>query len=442
MMRILFVQPPKVENSISGIDLSLSEPLALEILSANLFNHDVKILDMRLEDNLEDVLLEFKPHIVATTAFTVEVYKSLDILRKVKEFNREILTIIGGHHATLVPMDFNSEFIDIVVIGEGEYTIREIVEAFEKKKGFADIKGIAVRNNGKLKFTEPRGNISDLDSLPFPNRMLTKKYRDNYFRGLWKPTASIYSSRGCPFKCDFCAMWKIFNGKFRTRSAKRFVDELETISEKFVNFTDDNSLQNISYAREIYNEIKKRNIKKTYKLYGRSDTIVKHPEIVEEWKSIGMELLLIGLESFNDDYLKARNKNNTAKNNEEAIKILHKNGVEVIAYFLVDPNFTEKDFNDLSNYVENLNLKHSIFTILTPFPGTELYEKRYYEMTTHNYELLDVFHAVLPTKLPLREFYINFINLYKKAYSKSDNKFISDDMVTKLTDKFMSAHNL
>jgi len=441
-MKILFVQPPKTEGTISTVDMMLSEPLALEVLAANLPGHDVKILDMRLDPDLEGTLSSFKPDIVGTTAFTVEIYKASGILKKAKEYNRDVLTVIGGQHATLSPEDFSKEYIDIVAIGEGEYLIQEIVEARENNLGYTHIKGLGLRVDGKFILTGARETIADLNILPFADRKLTSAYRDKYHRGVWKPVASIFSSRGCPFRCDYCAMWKLFKGQFRVREAKNFVDELEMLPEKYISFADDNTLQNITYAESIYSEIKKRNIKKSYKIYGRSDTIVKHPEIVDMWKSIGMELIFIGLEAIKDEDLKNRNKKNTVENNEKAIKILHDKKVEIVGSFLVDQSFTEKDFKDMSEYVISRNLIHPVFTILTPFPGTDLYEKRRHEITTTNFELFDIFHSVLPTKLPLKEFYANFINLYRSSYSRHDNKFLNDTTITALLSNLMSGHGL
>ena len=441
-MKILLVQPPRTEGTISTVDMMLSEPLALEVLAANLTEHDVKILDMRLDPDLEGALSSFQPDMVGTTAFTVEVYKAYGILKKAKEYNADILTVIGGQHATLSPEDFNKEYIDIVAIGEGEYLVREIVEAQKKKSGFTEIKGLGLRVDGKFVLTGARDPIVDLDVLPFADRKLTSVYREKYHRGVWKPVASIFSSRGCPFRCDYCAMWKLFKGQFRVRQAKNFVDELESLPEKYISFADDNTLQNVSYAESIYKEIRDRNIKKSYKIYGRSDTIVKHPEIVDMWKSIGMELIFIGLEAIKNEDLKNRNKKNTVENNEKAVKILHDKKVEIVGSFLVDQNFTEKDFKDMADYVESRDLIHPVFTILTPFPGTDLYDKRHKEITTKNYELFDIFHSVLPTKLPLKEFYAHFIGLYRRAYSKHDNKFLNDATITALLSNLMSAHSV
>jgi len=287
----------------------------------------------------------------------------------------------------------------------------------KKKKGFAEIKGIAFRKDGKLNFTPKRELICDLDALPFPDRKKTIDYRKNYAMGQWKPAALIQSSRGCSYKCDFCALWQIFDGKYRIRSAAKFADELETISEYYIHFADDNTFQDIKYAENLYKEIKSRNIKKKYKLWGRADTVVKHPDIIEKWKEIGLEFLFIGLESIRNEYLQKNNKKISVEINEKAIKILREIGVEIKPSFIVEQDFTENDFRELSEFIKKNEIKIPYFTILTPMPGTNLFKRREKELVTRDYELFDFFHTVLPTKLPLEEFYQQYYNLYKLAYN-------------------------
>ncbi|OGS44128.1 MAG: hypothetical protein A2539_00965 [Elusimicrobia bacterium RIFOXYD2_FULL_34_15] len=445
-MKILLIQPPLNPNIIGAGIAYLTEPLALEIIASSVPEHNVNIIDMRIDNNLEQELKNINPDIVGITGCTTDVDKNKEILKKVKEFNKNILTVVGGHHATMIPEDFNENYVDIVVIGEGEVTFRELVEMYEKKDKLSNVAGIAFRNGSKdLFYTKPREVTKNMDDMPFPNRKLTSQYRNKYFRGSWRPVASIMSSKGCPFRCSFCALWKINNGKYFVRSPESVVNELESIDEKFIDFAEDNALHDISRSNKIYELIKQRGIKKTYKLYARSDTIVRHPDIIEKWRSIGMELVLVGLESFRDDELRDLNKSNTIKNNEEAISILHKNGVEVVAYFIVNPNYTKDDFKKLSEYVQRLKLKQPIFTVLTPLPGTDFYKQKYNELTSHNYQLFDFVHSVLPTKLPLQEFYSNLLNLYNKFYLTENNKdgklFTSNKMLQQVHDLLSKAHN-
>ena len=436
-MKILLIQPPINPNIIGVGTAYLTEPLALEIIAASIPEHDVKILDMRIEESVfEKELADFKPDIVGITGYTTDVYKIIDISKKVKSYDKKILTVVGGHHATMLPNDFNKESIDIIVIGEGEITFRELVNAYAKKQGFSYISGLAIRNNGNPVFTKPRDINIDLDKMPYPNRGLTKKYRDKYFRGAWRPVASMMTSKGCPFRCNFCALWKVMKGKYLSRSPESVVEELSKIEEKYIDLAEDNFLHDIKRVEKIYELIKKQNINKIYKLYARSDTIVKHPDIIKKWKEIGTELILIGLESFRDKELKELNKSNTVKNNESAIRILQKNNVEIAGYFIVNPNYTEEDFNALAEYVLTMNLTQPVFTVLTPLPGTDLYREKFNELTTNNYELFDFVHSVLPTKLPKEKFYQCFLELYRKCYTDNQVTFL---MPQKVMNQFISA---
>jgi radical SAM superfamily enzyme YgiQ (UPF0313 family) len=129
-----------------------------------------------------------------------------------------------------------------------------------------------------------------------------------------------------------------------------------------------------------------------------------------------MKTLLIGLESGDQDALDSMNKRTSTAANRKAIEICRANDVEIVAYLIVDPSFDRDDFRRLSDYVAENKLTHPIFTILSPFPGTNLYEEVKHNLTTDGFELIDFYHTVLPTKLPLEDFYAEFLNLYKRAY--------------------------
>ncbi len=415
-MRVLLIEP-FIPNKILGAgDAYLLEPLALETVAAAIPHHEVKILDMRLTPNLKFELNSFKPEIVGVTAYTPAVYIATNILQKVKEHNRDILTVIGGHHATLLPEDFNKDFVDVVVIGEGQNSFQEIVDTHEKGKDFREIDGLALPQNGKLFFTKKRGIIMNLDNTPLPDRNLTRQYRNEYFRGDWRPVASIMTSRGCPYRCNFCSVWKHEQGKYRALSPERVVKELESIEEKYVSFSDDNFFQDHKRAEKIYELSKERKIKKIYKLIGRSDTIANHPEIIEKWREIGLEIVIIGFESIKDADLKLMNKHSTVYNNNETIRVLRKNNVAISGHFVVQPDYIKEDFDDLLQYVQNNEIEHPVFCILTPLPGTDLYEEKKNQLLTNNYEMFDLLHVILPTRLHQKEFYKLFVNLYKKCY--------------------------
>jgi radical SAM superfamily enzyme YgiQ (UPF0313 family) len=419
-MKVLLIEPPVSPFDVPTKVFAMPPPYHLEVLAGRLVgNHDVHILDMRIDEDLDNELLGFRPDVVGCSCVAANSHLAKQVLRKVKQVAPEIITVIGGHHPSLMPDDCNEAFIDIVVIGEGEETLYEVVGACETKRNWEEISGIAYRlEDGKFRINQYR-ELMDLDKLPLPARSLTRLHRDKglYFRGNWRPIDSTITSRGCPNRCTFCGLWKINRGKYRIRSPRLIADELEDITAPNVTFIDDNTLDHVENSSALTDEIKRRGIKKRYELYGRVDTIVRHPDLVEKWRDVGMELLLVGLEACDDQALKEMKKRTTTEMNRRAIEICRANDVEVAAYLIVDPAFDHEDFRRLSEYVERNNLTHPVFTILSPFPGTDLYNMVKKNLITESFELIDFFHTVLPTKLSLDEFYEEFLGLYRRAYA-------------------------
>ena len=419
-MKVLLVEPPLSPFDITTKIFFMPPPYHLEVLAGRLVsNHDVHILDMRVDQDLDTELNRFKPDIVGCSCVAANSHLVKQVLRRVKELGPDIITVVGGHHPSLMPEDCNEAFIDAVVIGEGEETLYEFVQVCESKHNWREIPGIAYRlEDGGFRINRNR-ELMDLDKIPIPARNLTRLNRDKglYFRGNWRPLDCTITSRGCPNKCTFCGLWKINRGKYRARCARLIADELDEISSPNVMFLDDNTLDHVENASALAEEIKRRRMKKRYELYGRVDTVVQHPELVEKWREAGMELLLLGLEASNNQALKEMRKRTTTEMNRRAIEICHANGLEVAAYLIVDPAFDHEDFRRLSEYVEENNLTHPVFTILCPFPGTDLYNTVKETLITEGFELMDFFHTVLPTRLPLDEFYEEFLGLYRRAYA-------------------------
>jgi len=415
-MKVLLIEPPFSPNQVHSKGLGLAEPLSLEVLAGSLRHHDVRILDMRLDPDLPRALTDFQPDIVGAGCYTTGVYTTRALFRRVKELAPEVRTVVGGHHATLLPQDFLDESIDVICVGEGEETLRELVDTYEQGGDIGRVPGLALRRDGTLFFTGERP-LLNLDQAPWPNRELVSQYRPHYFRGSWKPIVSLNTERGCPFRCDFCSMWKFNRGKYRVRSAESVVAEIAALRERYVDFIDDNTLHDVRRAEAIADRLKAANLKKQYKAYARSDTIAKHPALVEKWRDIGLKIVLIGLESFKQSDLDSYGKRNTIANNEEAIRILKANDIEICSYFVIRPDWQPEDFQKLMDYVERWELTHPIFTVLTPLPGTEYYEQVRSQLTDDNYEHLDFFHVVLPTAMPLQDFYYAFYRLWKKGYS-------------------------
>ena len=193
------------------------------------------------------------------------------------------------------------------------------------------------------------------------------------------------------------------------------VEELKGIKEKNVFFCDDESMCDVKRMDILADLIAKNEIHKNYFLYARVDTIVRHPELFEKWREIGLQQVFVGMESFSDAHLRSMNKGVTVAQQEEAVRILKRLGVLLYASFVVDPSFSRDEFRSLTAYVRRLKLNYASFSILTPLPGTVMHQERHEELLPYRPEMYDFLHTVLPTYLPLEDFYGEFARLYQSA---------------------------
>ncbi len=401
------------------------EPLALEYVAAGVYNnHEVMILDLRLENKFKKTLLDFKPDIVGITAYTIHVNVAKKLFEQIKAWNPDTLTVVGGHHATVVPEDFINSNIDLIVVGEGVFAFQEIAKRYEREESFEEIPGVAIVKDNRIIKPE-RQPIFELDDFPFPNRKLTEKYRKHYYSEWMKPLASIRTSKGCPYRCKFCTLWKLTEGRYLKRKPEKIVQELSKIQEENVFFADDESLLDVPRMTKLAQLIKEEGIQKKYFLYARSDTISNNYELLKKWRDIGLERVFVGIEFVQDDDLDFIQKKSSTKDNDRAVQILHDLGIDVYASFIIRPEFTSEDFALLRKYCHKLELCFASFAVLTPLPGTDLFDEVRDQMIIQNYDYFDFIHTLLPTRLPIKNFYREYYSLYRKGISfKQQLKFL------------------
>jgi radical SAM superfamily enzyme YgiQ (UPF0313 family) len=416
-MKVLLVQPPKASVTLGGEDVFLFEPLALEYLAAGLVpHHDVEILDMRLDRKLDRALEDFSPDVVGITAYTVHVKTVRRMFETIKGLDPRVLTVVGGHHATVRPRDFLSDAIDVVVSGEGVDPFRQVVARLERGEGLEGLPGVGLPRDGDLIFGGS-APLVPLDDLPLPARELTAAYRRHYYSEWMKPLASIRTSKGCPYRCNFCALWKIAEGRYLKRRPECVVEELRQIDEECVFFADDESLVDAKRMKSLAHLIGEAGIRKRYFLYGRSDTIARNPELVRMWRDVGLERVFVGVEFFRDEDLSYVGKGSTTDDNRRAVEVLHDLGVDIYGSFILRPEFTAEDFSKLKDYCHALDIDFPSFAVLTPLPGTDLMEQVQDRLITDDYDFFDFIHTVLPTTLPLKDFYSEYARLYDQALS-------------------------
>lgn len=415
-MKILLVQPLSNPKALTNELFFITEPLGLEYVGANLVkHHDVKILDMRMENGFTSHVEEFKPKLVGFTSNTLHVNTVKKLARQVRGLSGDITTMVGGHHAQVAGLDFNDENIDIVVTDDGMESVEEITARLENGKDLTGIPGTCVFEKSEPVVTPSVGPPLPLDEFPFPARSLTKAYRPNYLWAWMQPLGMIRTSKGCRFRCKFCSEWQITKGKYLVRDPHEIIKELTQIEEDFVFFADAESMLDASRMSDLADLILEHGIKKHFFSYARSDTIVKHPKLFEKWKKVGFRKVFIGIESLFQDDLDYVNKSLSVKKHEQALEILKDLDIEVHPQFIVLPQYTRQKFRDLASRVRSLKLPFAGFTVLTPLPGTKFYSEVKDQLITNDYDLFDFHHTVLPTELTLKEFYGEMERLKKTS---------------------------
>ncbi len=417
-MRVLLVQPDSNRTCIGFKRLARPEPLGLEMVAGSVPDHDVRIHDMRVDPDLVSALEEYQPELVGTTGFTAEVPHAQEICRTAKAVLPGVRVVVGGHHVSMSPAEFDRPSTDYLVMGEGEETFPHLLRVLQKGEPLSSVPGIGYRENGSLCLTPARAPVACLDDMPYPRRDLVEGYRPDYFFRFWDDIYAIESTRGCPYRCNFCSVWRFFGGKVRFKSPERVVDEIESLPAgcEYFCIVDDNFLASMPRARRVVELMQAKGVEKKFWIQGRADAMVRDPRGMEMLSEAGLSTVLIGLEAYREEELSSFNKGKDASLavNDQAIEIMHSNGIDIWGCFLINPDWEERDFDGLIEYVKKKRIQFLQFTVLTPLPGTRLYDETRH-LIQGGWEKFDFFHSVLPTRLTPERFYEQMANLYRET---------------------------
>jgi radical SAM superfamily enzyme YgiQ (UPF0313 family) len=425
-MRILLVKPhPEllVARRLQQGFLHL-EPLELEIVAGGVPQADeVAIVDLSLEKHpfhsFKKELIRTAPDLVGLTGYSTNVSVIRKLAAIVKHHNPVIQTIVGGVHATLLPKDYATKDIDIVARGEGGTLFRDLIPRLKRGETPAmDGRALFTRDpdfNPKAELPPP--TYPEAKEVPLPRRDLVKRSR--YFctwtsssrRNLdtmFPQVASLRTSIGCAFSCSFCVVPFLMHGKYRQWDPKDVVDQIETLQETHVYFVDDEMFLNVPRATHIAQLLIQRGIKKQYISWTRSDTIVKHPDMLRLWRKAGLRVLYVGLESMDISRLNEYEKRTDVETNKRAVELLNELGITLHASFIVHPDFTVQDFRRLEKTVTQICPAEVSFTVLAPSPATPFWHEHKHEFICDPYRFYDCMHSILPTRLPLKQFYQHF----------------------------------
>jgi len=378
-MKVLLINPPYVNSKYKFIGL-VAPPLGIAYIAAVLEEGgvDVKIIDaaaLEMEwDTLKKEIENYSPDVVAITALTPTINKALKTAKIAKKTCPNANIVMGGYHPTFTYTELlKNDFIDIVILGEGEYTMLELVKTLEKGGDLKEVKGIACKDFT----TPPRDIIKDIDSLPFPARHLLPM--DEYkVLNIKLPTGTLISGRGCPFNCSFCASSAMHGRKMRFRSATNIVDEIEHLISDYdaemIAFMDDTFTLRPERVIEICDEIKKRDLDFFWGCTARVDTVSK--SLLEKMREAGCITIFYGVESADQQLLDGMNKKISVDKIRNAFKLTKEADMRTIASVAIGmPGDTKENIEKTINFVKDLDASYAIFSLATPYPGTAFYNE-------------------------------------------------------------------
>ena len=418
-LRILLLRPRPPKETIGLQHVMICEPLELEYLVGNIdkAKASVKIIDMILEKKpIEFFINKYKPHIVGMTAYITHVGAVKEMARKIKCLSNQTITVVGGVHAEVVPEDFTSKYIDYIICSNPVETFNKIIDRVRAGVDTKEIEGTYVKGKKHIR-------TSSYNILP-PDRSSVRKYRKKYYYMFHNPCALIKTSLGCPYTCSFCFCKEITGGKYFARKIDEVMEELESIKEREIYIVDDDFLFNENRLNLFCDELERRNIHKRFLVYGRADFIASHEKVIGRLSRHGLSAVIVGVESVREKDLKDFNKRSSLENNEKAIRILQKYGIELYATMILQPDFTKKDFRQIEDYIIGLNVSFVNLQPLTPLPGTEIYDdyKDKILVSRKDYAMWDLAHIVLePKYMSIRQYYYQIIKTYARIVLRPDN---------------------
>ncbi|MCX7698993.1 MAG: B12-binding domain-containing radical SAM protein [Candidatus Goldbacteria bacterium] len=405
--KILFINPVNKQRGLAGARFSCFPPLSLGIL-AKLTPPDKEIymIDENFDNFDEKIKKIGRVDLVGITSYTSNVSRAYEIAKFFKEQN--IPVIMGGIHVSFLPYEA-LQFCDSVVIGEAEGVWEKVLEDIE--------------NNRLQRMYKQDRKFEDI-KIETPRRDI---YNSKYFWGM------IQTSRGCPMNCEFCSV-TIYNGhKYRKRPIEEIINELKTIKQKYICFFDDNIVGRTKEQKEHALLLFKRMVEeKLNKIWFAqcSINVGEEEEILKWMYKSGCRILLIGLESIDEESLKEMHKQENVRilnKINDLIKNIHKNGIAIIGSFIIgSSNDNLNTINKTVNFIIKNDIDSVLITHLTPFPGTRLYTKMQQE------------NRIIANNYPDDWIKYNFSNVVYKheKLSKEELIYIVDSIKNKIVAPF------
>ncbi|HLN92557.1 MAG TPA: radical SAM protein, partial [Thermoanaerobaculia bacterium] len=418
-MNVLLLRPDPGNERFGLGPFFRVEPLGLEYVGAALRGrgHETTVVDLRFGHRVSSSVQRTRPRIVGIACMhALEFDEVLATAREVRRVAPDAFILVGGHAAASYPAPLERPEIDAICVDDGEEVVPALADALARGRPASEVPALRVSTPDGWVSTPALAERTALDRIALPDRSLVDHDRNRYHCLLFKPVWLVETARGCPFRCSFCSVWQLYDRSFRERSIGAVVDDLASVGEN-VFIADDLFWNHPERSLALAEALKKRGVKKRWLLVQtRTDLVCRRPDLLEAWRPIAKDFdIFFGLEAASDEGLAGVVKDTGVWASIEAARISRSFGYGVTGNFLVDPDWNEDRFRELWAFVARYGFERAGYTILTPLPGTELYERLRPVIAGQPWFKYDMHHVLWEPRLGARRFF----ELYAETWRRS-----------------------
>ena len=419
-MKVLLVRPDPGNERFGLGPFFRVEPLGLEYAAAALLarGHAPVIVEERFERRGDGWLRRHAAPLVGIAcAHALEFDQVVALAARVRRLLPEAFIVVGGAAAAAATAPVESDAVDAIVTDDGEAILPDLADAIERGRPLRDVPGLRLRTAGGWVATAPPADRVGLDAVPSPARDLVERYRARYHCLLFRPVWLVETARGCPFRCSFCSVWPLYGRSFRERSVGAVVEDIAAAGEHLF-IVDDLFWHLPDRSLALAAALRARGVRKRWILVQtRVDLVAARPDLLEAWRPLAQDFdIFFGLEAPSDEGLERVRKDATLSDSVRAAEVARAFGYGVTGNFVVDPDWGEAEFESLWNFVATHRFERAGYTILTPLPGTALYD----DLATRGggggpWFRYDMHHALWEPRLGAARFF----ELYAETWRRS-----------------------
>jgi radical SAM superfamily enzyme YgiQ (UPF0313 family) len=414
-MNVLLLRPVPANERFGLGPFFRIEPLGMEYIAAALEarGHRVTLADLRFTSSVAAQLRASRPAVVGIAAMhALETDEVDDLVRRVRALSPEVSIIVGGHTAAAYPEPFLVPETTAVVVDDGERALPIVCDTLDRGASLTTVPGLAMRGaDGEMFKTAGETGTLALDEVPLPARHHVASWRREYACLAHRPAWLIETARGCPFRCSFCSIWQLHARAVRERSIESVCQDFASTGDH-VFVADDLFWHHPSRSLELAHELRRRGIRKQ----SRTDLVGRHPELLEAWRPIAKEFdIFFGLEAATDEGLDGLMKDATVDETQRGVEVAREHKYGVTGNFVIDPAWTEADFERLWAFVERHQLFQAGFTILTPLPGTAYFEEMRQKLRARRWSQFDMHHLLWEPALGPRRFFELYCETWRRS---------------------------